>query len=143
MAELIFRMRAGMFSSRVLNVAITLDEGETAADAVACLRASRPEDWSWFESDGFDVRAFRDNELAEERVPLPITPRHLSEACPHDVEPYIPHNWGIGDADLFDHLDPETRELVREAIAHEDVAMDETLVDWAAFNVGRYERAYG
>lgn len=47
-------------------------------------------------------------------------------------EPAIPHNWGIGDADLFDHLDPETRELVREAIAMEDFANDDTLMDWAA-----------
>jgi hypothetical protein len=37
------------------------------------------------------------------------------------LEPDIPHNWGNDAGDLLDHLDFETRGLVREAIASADL----------------------
>ncbi|MBA3243240.1 MAG: hypothetical protein H0T60_18625 [Acidobacteria bacterium] len=44
-------------------------------------------------------------------------------------EPFIPHNWGNDDGDLFDHLDSETRNLIREAIVIDDLTIEAQTYD--------------
>ncbi len=67
-----------------------------------------------------------------ETRPAELQPRVFAPREPYTInfgkgfgeEPFIPHNWGNDDGDLFDHLDPQTRDLIRDAIVINDFAIE-------------------
>lgn len=148
------------------HVVVNLDPWDTVADAIQCLRDSRPDDWKhfyclddktasalyeaqhpkptqanidayaalkrydeWYERD-LRVERARDAQLLASGL-IPPCIAKPDDKPTHHASYYEAETFGGYDfsdvGDLFDHLDPETRHLVREAIAMDDYAMEETL----------------
>lgn len=128
--------------SKWRHVEVALDPGDTIRDALDVLKA-HARDWTVY-TLGSDVDSLewayfqiqkRDAAFGIPKdVLLPVPPQEkpiqFGPYTPHavdDDEHNIPHNWGTGWDDTFDHLDRETKWTLQQCIAAEESAIEESL----------------